>query len=195
MVLLWAVPYVSAVLTSWAPRSRESLGRTPSRTGRRWQAVAGRRRRRWAARRWRAGFCDPSATSSAVLFRSSWVVPLLQFLVRVDSVLDGVLLVLPTVVHRDRCPQCFLFGGRRCWERGCSMEACERIPHFFYVLALFAWNLDHISLNPLFWQPLTLVRCDSPRMLVDEFQSTLLLEEFHIFSPCWLSRLPCAVGT
>ena len=24
-------------------------------------------------------------------------------------------------------------------------------------------------------------------------QSTLLLEEFHIFSSCWLSRLPCAV--
>ena len=26
-------------------------------------------------------------------------------------------------------------------------------------------------------------------------QSTLLLEEFHIFSSCWLSRLPCAVRT
>ena len=32
------------------------------------------------------------------------------------------------------------------WERGCSMEACERISHIFYVLlALFAWNLDVIS--------------------------------------------------
>ena len=113
IVLLWAVPSVSAVLASWAPRSRESLGRTPSRSGRRWQAVAGRRRRRWAARRWRAGFCDPSATSSAVLFRFSGVVPLLQFLVRVDSVQDGVLLVLHSVVHRDRYPQCFLFGRVR----------------------------------------------------------------------------------
>ena len=26
-------------------------------------------------------------------------------------------------------------------------------------------------------------------------QSTLLLEEFHIFSSCWLSRFPCAVRT
>ena len=32
------------------------------------------------------------------------------------------------------------------WERGCSMEACERISHIFFVLlALFAWNLDLIS--------------------------------------------------
>ena len=31
-------------------------------------------------------------------------------------------------------------------ERGCSMEACERISHIFYVLlALFAWNLDLVS--------------------------------------------------
>ena len=34
-------------------------------------------------------------------------------------------------------------------ERGCSMEACERISHIFYVLlALFAWNLDLISCAP-----------------------------------------------
>ena len=53
-----------------------------------------------------AGFCDPSATSSAVLLRS-WVVPQIQFIDRVDGVRDGVLLVLPSVVHRDRYPQCF----------------------------------------------------------------------------------------
>ena len=36
------------------------------------------------------------------------------------------------------------------WERGCSMEACERISHIFYVLlALFAWNLDRYFLEPL----------------------------------------------
>ena len=34
-------------------------------------------------------------------------------------------------------------------ERGCSMEACERISHIFFVLlALFAWNLDVISSGP-----------------------------------------------
>ena len=31
-----------------------------------------------------------------------------------------------------------------------SVEACERISHIFYVLALFAWNLDFISSSPLF---------------------------------------------
>ena len=49
--------------------------------------------------------CDPSATSSAVLFRSSGVVPLLQFILRVDSLRDGVLFVHSSVVNRDRCPQ------------------------------------------------------------------------------------------
>ena len=125
-----------------------------------------RRRRRWAAWRGRAwtSSCDHAVTSSAVLCRSFGVVPQLQFIDSVDGVRDGVLLVLPSVVHRDRYPQCFPFDrvwgvavhwqGRRCWGRGCSMEACERITHFFYVLALFAWNLDLISLSPLFWQPL-----------------------------------------
>ena len=42
------------------------------------------------------------------------VVPQLQFIDRVDGVRDGVLLVLPSVVHRDRYPQCFPFG----WVRG-----------------------------------------------------------------------------
>ena len=56
--------------------------------------------------------CDHAATSSAALLRS-WVVPQLQFIDRVDSVRDGVLLVLPSVVHRDRYPQCFPFGRVR----------------------------------------------------------------------------------
>ena len=60
--------------------------------------------------------CDHAATSSAVLYRISYdvgVVPQLQFIDRVDSVRDGVLLVLPSVVHRDRYPQCFPFGRVR----------------------------------------------------------------------------------
>ena len=70
IVLLWAVPNVSAVLACWAQRSRESLGRTPSRSGRRWEALAGRRRRWWAA--WRglgggAGRAASSRSSSSVL--------------------------------------------------------------------------------------------------------------------------------
>ena len=89
--------------------------------------------------------CDHAATSSAVLLRS-WVVPQIQFIDRVDGVRDGVLLVLSSVVHRDRYPQCFLGVVVLGTERGCSMEACERISHIFYVLlALFAWNLDLIS--------------------------------------------------
>ena len=56
---------------------------------------------------------DVSVTSSAVLSRSFWVVPQLQFIDRVDGVRDGVLLVLPSVVHRDRYPQCFPFGRVR----------------------------------------------------------------------------------
>ena len=143
-------------------------------------ALAVRRRRRWAA--WRGGAwsssCDHAATSSAVLCRSFGVVPQIQFIDRVDGVRDGVLLVLPSVVHRDRYPGCFFFAGFGVlqyidkvvdvWERGCSMEACERISHIFYVL--FAWNSDLISSSPLFWQPLAPVRCDSPRWLLDEFR-------------------------
>ena len=82
------------------------------------------------------------------------MVPQIQFIDRVDGVRDGVLLVLPSVVHRDRYPQCFFLGCGCCstltrssmsWERGCSMEACERNSHIFYVLlALFAWDLDVI---------------------------------------------------
>ena len=81
------------------------------------------------------------------------MVPQIKFIDRVDGVRDGVLLVLPSVVHRDMYPQCFFHPGCGCcstltrssmsWERGCSMEACERISHIFYVLlTLFAWNLN-----------------------------------------------------
>ena len=72
------------------------------------EALAVRRRRRWAA--WRGGAwsssCDPSATSSAILFGPG-LVPQLQFMDRVDGVRDGVFL---SVVHRDRYPQCLLFN-------------------------------------------------------------------------------------
>ena len=74
------------------------------------------------------------------------MVPQIQFIDRVDGVRDGVLLVLPSVVHRDRYPKCFLGVVVLGTERGCSMEACGRISHIFYVLlALFAWNLDLVS--------------------------------------------------
>ena len=68
-------------------------------------------------------------------------------------------LCFPLLCNRDnRYPQCF--QQQRCQQQrnnGCSMEACERISHIFYVLlALFAWNLDNNFLSPLFWQPLPL---------------------------------------
>ena len=103
--------------------------------------------------------CDPSAPSSAVLLDSSGVVPLPQFIVRVDSLRDGVLLVLSSVVNRDRyhsfLPSGLGFGccstltrASMCLETrfGCSMEACGRISHISHVfLALFAWNLNVFS--------------------------------------------------
>ena len=84
------------------------------------EALAVRRRQRWAA--WREGAwtssCDHAVTSSAVLCRFFGVVPQLQFIDSVDGVRDGVLLVLPSVVHRDRYPQCFLF----CRVRGVAVH-------------------------------------------------------------------------
>ena len=53
---------------------------------------------------------DHAATSSAVLLRSL-VVPQIQFIDRVDGVRDGLLLVLSSVLHRDRYPQCFFLPG------------------------------------------------------------------------------------
>ena len=56
-------------------------------------------------------------------------------------------------------------------ERGCSVEACERISHIFYLLlALFRLEFGRYFLSPLFWQPPAPVRCDSPRKLLDEFR-------------------------
>ena len=52
-----------------------------------------------------------SCTESAA---TSGLVPQLQFIDSVDGVRDGVLLVLPSVVHRDRYPQCFPSGRVRC---------------------------------------------------------------------------------
>ena len=134
IVLDWAVPNVRA-------------GVGPSVRGNR--LVELRQEAAGGGRQWLGGggggvrLGGGGATSSAVLLRS-WVVPQIQFIDRVDGVRDGVLLVLPSVVHRDRYPQCF--SWLMSWERGCSMEACERISHIFYVLlALFAWNLDVIS--------------------------------------------------
>ena len=81
---------------------------------------------------------------------------------------DGVLLVLSSIVNRDRCPRllCFLAWVSGCCSTltrssmcqgtrfGSSMEACGRISHsFFVLLALFAWNLDVISSTLCLWQP------------------------------------------
>ena len=72
------------------------------------------RRRRRAA--WRGG----AWTSSCDIMQRQvlqscpdplGVVPQLQFTDRVDGGRDGVLLVLPSVVHRDRYPQCFPLAG------------------------------------------------------------------------------------
>ena len=105
------------------------------------------------------------------------------------------------------------------------MEACERISHIFFVLALFAWNLDLDFLENLVsgsnlplcvatvdgcswtnfvfflrekWTRISLqftlgnlelfLRAVSGSLRVR--QSTVLLEEFHIFSTCWLSLFP-----
>ena len=122
--------------------------------------------------------CDHAATSSAVLYRISYdvgVVPQLQFIDRVDSVRDGVLLVrTETGTHRA------FFAGfgvlqhiDKVVDVGDAVALWRLVKEFhifFYVLALFAWNLDLISSSPLFWQPLAPVRCDSPRKLLDEFR-------------------------
>ena len=109
-----------------------------------------------------------------------WVVPQLQFIDRVDGVRDGVLLVLSSVVHRDRYPQCFFSSWLwllqyidKVVDVGDAVALWRLVKEFhifFYVLALFAWNLYLISSSPLFWQPLAPVRCDSPRKLLEEFR-------------------------
>ena len=84
-----------------------------------------------------------------------WVVPQLQFIDRVDGVRDGVLLVLSSVVHRDRYPQCFFSSWLwllqyidKVVDVGDAVALWRLVKEFhifFYVLALFAWNLDVIS--------------------------------------------------
>ena len=57
-----------------------------------------------------------------------------------------MLLVLPLLCTETGTHSAFLGVVVLGKERDCSMEACERISHIFYVLlALFAWNLDVIS--------------------------------------------------
>ena len=137
------------------------------------EALAVRRRRRGGA--WSSS-CDHAATSSAVLCRSFGVVPQLQFFNRADGVRDGVLLVLSSVVHRDRPTVLSFLQGSGCCSTLTRLSMLEtrllygRISHIFYVLALCAWNLDLISSSPLFWKPLAPVRCDSPRKLLDDFR-------------------------
>ena len=110
IVLLWAVPTVSAELASWPMRSRESLGRTPSRRGSgraAAAAVGGSAVEDWGPvilqRQVLQSCSDPGFGASASVHRQS------------DSVRDGVLLVLSSVVHIDRYPQCsaLLLAGSR----------------------------------------------------------------------------------
>ena len=78
------------------------------------------------------------------------VVPTTHNIDRVDGVRDNVLLVLPsthteTGTHNNNNTQ------QHTTEHGCSLEACERISHIFYVLlALFALESGQlISSQPL----------------------------------------------
>ena len=69
-----------------------------------------------------------------------------------------VLLVLSSVEHGQVPTVSSSVGCCRTLTRssmrfGCSMEACGRISHIFFVLlALFAWNLDIISRALCIWQ-------------------------------------------
>ena len=58
--------------------------------------------------------------------------PQLQFIHRVDGVRDGVLLVLPSVVHRDRYPQCFPLAG-------CVLQYIDKVVDVGDAVAL--WRL------------------------------------------------------
>ena len=150
--------------------------------------------------------CDHAATCSAVLYRISYDV---GWCLSFSSSTECFFLF----VNIDRYPQLLSFPA---WVRGCcstwtrsSMclgtrllyEACERISHIFYVLlALFAWHRDllrekwtRISLQ------FTLGNLELfPRAVPGSHrvrQSTLLLEEFHIFHREGGLGLPCAVRT
>ena len=155
-------------LTGLSPTWQQALGpavtgiacRTPSRSGRRWQAVAGGGGSGGRLGGGGAGFRDHARQVLQSCFDPGWCL-------RFSSSAEWMVYEMA----------CFLCFPRLCtetgthsaffsfwlwllqyidkvvdvWERGCSMEACERISHIFYVLlALFAWNLDLISLSPLF---------------------------------------------
>ena len=105
--------------------------------------------------------CDPSATSSAVLFRS-WIGASASVHRQSGqctrwrascAFLCCAQRQVPTVLSFHPGAGCCstLTRSSMSWGRGCSLEACERISHIFYVLlALFAWNQDRISSSPLF---------------------------------------------
>ena len=135
--------------------------------------------------------CDHAATSSAVLYRirNDVGVPQLQFIDR----------VLPRCEQRQVPTVAFFQPGFRVLQyidkvidvlgtRLLYGGLSKNFTFFFYVLlALFAWNLDLISLSPLFWQPLAPVRCDSPRLLLDEFRlfSTLKMDSDLLAVHTW----------
>ena len=109
-------------------------------------------------------------------------------------------LCFPLLCTETRTHSAFL--GRRCLGNAVALWRLVKEFRMFSTCCLRSspgiWTL--FPRAPCFWQPLD-VRCDSPRLLLDEFrlfstgslrvrQSTVLLEEFHIFSTCWLSRFP-----
>ena len=127
--------------------------------------------------------CDPSATSSAVLVRSSVVVPLLQFIVRVDSVRDGVFVVLSSVVNRDRCPEFLAF-----WHGFGVLQYIDKVvnvpgdaawllygglwKNFTYVLRVaraVCLESSRYFQSSLYLAATCPCVCDSPRRLLDEF--------------------------
>ena len=58
--------------------------------------------------------------------------PQIQFIDRVDGVRDGVLLVLPSVVQRDRYPQCFSWSSMS-WVR--NAVALRRLVKEFHIFS------------------------------------------------------------
>ena len=102
-----------------------------------------RRRGRGGVTLWTSS-CDPSATSSAVLCRRC-----LRFSSSIEWMVYEMacFLCFPLLCTETGTQGAFSAGFgvlqyidkvSMSWERGCSMEACERISHIFYVFALFA---------------------------------------------------------
>ena len=112
------------------------------------------------------------------------LVPQIQFIDRVDSVRDGVLLVLSAVVNRDRYPQLLslsaVFGVLQHTDMVVDVPvdavALWRLVKEFHIFSsccsrclLGIWTL--FPRAPCLWQSPAPVRCDSPRRLFDEFLS------------------------